>query len=67
MLLFILLRFNAAVFRRDPELEDMNPEGESIKPGEEDEDGSKDIDTEDIDSDKTEGDQNEVEEKVEEP
>jgi hypothetical protein len=45
----------------------MNPEGESIKPGDEDEDGSKDIDTEDIDSDRTEGDENEVEEKVEEP
>jgi hypothetical protein len=36
----------------------MNPEGESIKkPDDEDEDGSKDIDTEDIDSDKTEGDE----------
>jgi hypothetical protein len=44
----------------------MNPEGESIKPGDEDEDGSKDIDTEDIDSDKTEDDKNEVEGKVEE-
>jgi hypothetical protein len=66
VLLFILLRFNAAVFRRGPELKDMNPEGESIKPGDEDEDGSKDIDTEDIDSDKTEDDKNEVEGKVEE-
>jgi hypothetical protein len=37
------------------ELQVMNPEGESIKPDEEDEDGSKDIDTEDLDSDKTEG------------
>ncbi|HEY4783736.1 MAG TPA: hypothetical protein VIH54_18095 [Chthoniobacterales bacterium] len=44
----------------------MNPERESIKPGDEDEDGSKDIDTEDIDSDKTEDDKNEVEGKVEE-
>ena len=36
----------------------MNPEGESIKkPDDEDEDGSKDVDTEDIDSDKTEGDE----------
>ncbi|HXM27619.1 MAG TPA: hypothetical protein VN957_16465 [Chthoniobacterales bacterium] len=45
----------------------MNPEGETIKPGDEDEDGSKDVDTKDIDSDKTEGDENEVEQKVEEP
>jgi hypothetical protein len=37
------------------ELQVMNPEGESIKPDDEDEDGSKDIDTEDLDSDKTEG------------
>ena len=43
----------------------MNPEGESIKP--EDEDGTKDIDTEDIDSDKTEGDENENRKKDEEP
>jgi hypothetical protein len=41
----------------------MNPEGESIKPGDEDENGSKDVDTKDIDSDKTEGDENEVEQK----
>jgi hypothetical protein len=33
----------------------MNPEGESIKP--DDEDGSKDIDIEDLDFDKTEGDE----------
>ncbi len=45
----------------------MNQEGETIKPGDEDEDGSKDVDTKDIDSDKTEGDENEVEQKVEEP
>jgi hypothetical protein len=35
----------------------MKPECESIKPDDEDEDGSKDIDTEDLDSDKTEGDE----------
>jgi len=35
----------------------MNPEGESIKPDNEDQNDSKDIDTEDIDSDKTEGDE----------
>jgi hypothetical protein len=45
----------------------VNPEGESIKLGDEDEDGSKDVDTKDIDCDKTEGDENEVEQKVEEP
>ena len=48
MPLFILRRSNRAVFRRDPE---------SIKPDDEDEDCSKDIDTEDIDSGKTEGDE----------
>jgi hypothetical protein len=49
--------FYTAVFRRGPELQGMNPEGESIKPDNEDQDDSKDIDTEDIDSDKTEGDE----------
>ena len=44
----------------------MNPEGESIKPDDEDEDGSKDIDTEDMDSDKTEGDELEAVEDGEE-
>lgn len=42
---------------RDTELQGMNPEDESIKPDDEDEDGSNDIDTEDLDSDKTEGDE----------
>ena len=50
-------RFYTAVFRRGPELQGMNPEGESIKPDNEDQNDSKDIDTEDIDSDKTEGDE----------
>ena len=49
--------FYTAVFRRGPELQGMNPEGESIKPDNEDQDDSKDIDTDDIDSDKTEGDE----------
>ena len=35
----------------------MNPEGKSIKPDDEDEKGSKDVDTEDLDFDKTEGDE----------
>ncbi|HXM29888.1 MAG TPA: hypothetical protein VN957_27945 [Chthoniobacterales bacterium] len=35
----------------------MKPEGESIKPDDKNEEGSKDIDTEDIDSDKAEGDE----------
>jgi hypothetical protein len=50
-------RMSTAVFRRGPELQGMNPEGESIKPDDKNEDGSKDIDTEDIDSDKAEGDE----------
>jgi hypothetical protein len=41
--------------QRAPKPQDMNPEGESIKP--DDEDGSKDIDIEDLDFDKTEGDE----------
>jgi hypothetical protein len=40
-------------FEGVPNLQGMNPEGQSIKPGDEDEDGSKDIDSEDINSDKT--------------
>jgi len=35
----------------------MNPEGQSTKSDDEDENGSKDVDTEDLDFDKTEGDE----------
>jgi hypothetical protein len=49
--------FGRKDFRSGPELQGMKPEGESIKPDDKNEDGSKDIDTEDIDSDKAEGDE----------
>jgi hypothetical protein len=39
-------------FEGIPNLQGMSPEGESIKPGDEDEDGGNDIESEDIDSDK---------------
>jgi hypothetical protein len=42
--------FQCSRLSKGPELQGMNLEGETIKPDDEDEDGSKDIDTEDIDS-----------------
>lgn len=56
--------FYSAAFGTNCELLRVNPEEESIKPkvADEDEDASKDID-----SDKTEGDETEVEEEGEEP